>query len=95
MKPVPPRATLSRRQSATLSTPVGASSLGNYIFGGLQTRNHAAVLVGCIAAAAMDKLARSGDDEVRGIVREVLDAVDEGTPLERIALLWGSDDPVG
>ena len=24
---------------ATLSTPVGAPSLGNYIFGGLQTRN--------------------------------------------------------
>ena len=32
---------------ATLSTPVGATSLGNYIFSGLQTRNFAAVLVGC------------------------------------------------
>mgnify|MGYP001178382306 CR=1 FL=1 len=38
---------------ATLSTPVGATSLGNYIFSGLQTRNQAAVLVGCIAAAAL------------------------------------------
>jgi osmoprotectant transport system permease protein len=38
---------------ATLSTPVGAPSLGNYIFSGLQTRNVAAVLVGCIAAAAL------------------------------------------
>jgi osmoprotectant transport system permease protein len=38
---------------ATLSTPVGAPSLGNYIFSGLQTRNLAAVLVGCIAAAAL------------------------------------------
>ena len=38
---------------ATLSTPVGAPSLGNYIFGGLQTRNYTAVLVGCIAAAAL------------------------------------------
>ncbi|MBI4564240.1 MAG: ABC transporter permease/substrate-binding protein [Planctomycetes bacterium] len=37
---------------ATLSTPVGATSLGNYIFGGLQTRNLNAVLVGCVAAAA-------------------------------------------
>ncbi|HEY2385528.1 MAG TPA: ABC transporter permease/substrate-binding protein [Candidatus Binatia bacterium] len=38
---------------ATLSTPVGAPSLGNYIFSGLQTRNLAAVLVGCGAAAAL------------------------------------------
>ena len=38
---------------ATLSTPVGAPSLGNYIFSGLQTRNLTAVLVGCVAAAAL------------------------------------------
>jgi osmoprotectant transport system permease protein len=38
---------------ATLSTPVGAPSLGNYIFGGLQTRNYDAVLVGCVAAALL------------------------------------------
>ena len=38
---------------ATLSTPVGATSLGNYIFSGLQTRNYASVLVGCVAAAAL------------------------------------------
>jgi osmoprotectant transport system permease protein len=38
---------------ATLSTPVGAPSLGNYIFAGLQTRNLSAVLVGCVAAAAL------------------------------------------
>lgn len=38
---------------ATLSTPVGQPSLGNYIFGGLQTRNWTAVLVGCVAAAAL------------------------------------------
>lgn len=38
---------------ATLSTPVGATSLGNFIFTGLQTRNHLAILVGCGAAAAM------------------------------------------
>lgn len=36
---------------ATLSTPVGAESLGNYIFVGLQTRNTDAILVGCISAA--------------------------------------------
>ncbi len=38
---------------ATLSTPVGAPSLGNYIFAGLQTRNLTAVLVGCVAAAML------------------------------------------
>jgi len=39
--------------TATLSTPVGATSLGNYIFSGLQTQNMAAVLIGCIAAALL------------------------------------------
>jgi osmoprotectant transport system permease protein len=39
--------------TATLSTPVGAPSLGNYIFSGLQTRNFGAVLVGSVAAAAL------------------------------------------
>jgi osmoprotectant transport system permease protein len=48
---------------ATLSTPVGAPSLGNLIFAGLQTRDTAAVLLGCAAAAALalalDGLVRS------------------------------------
>ena len=39
--------------TATLSTPVGATSLGNFIFSGLQTRNQTAVLVGCAAAALL------------------------------------------
>ena len=38
---------------ATLSTPVGATSLGNYIFSGLQTQNTAAVLLGCAGAAVL------------------------------------------
>jgi osmoprotectant transport system permease protein len=38
---------------ATLSTPVGATSLGNYIFSGLQTQNYTAVIVGCVAAAGL------------------------------------------
>ena len=42
--------------TATLSTPVGAKSLGNFIFSGLQTRNYTAVLVGCISAAALAML---------------------------------------
>ncbi|MFQ5607864.1 MAG: ABC transporter permease/substrate-binding protein [Candidatus Zixiibacteriota bacterium] len=48
--------------AATLSTPVGATSLGNFIFSGLQTQNQAAVLVGCIGAAflaiSLDQLIR-------------------------------------
>lgn len=39
--------------TATLSTPVGATSLGNFIFSGLQLRDYTAVLVGCVAAAAL------------------------------------------
>jgi osmoprotectant transport system permease protein len=39
--------------TATLATPVGQISLGNYIFSGLQTENWVWVLVGCIAAAAL------------------------------------------
>lgn len=37
---------------ATLSTPIGQTSLGNYIFTGLQTQNWVFVLFGCVAAAA-------------------------------------------
>ncbi|MBI1949209.1 MAG: ABC transporter permease/substrate-binding protein [Deltaproteobacteria bacterium] len=39
--------------TATLTTPVGQPSLGNLIFGGLQTRSWATVLVGCAAAAVL------------------------------------------
>jgi osmoprotectant transport system permease protein len=39
--------------TATLATPVGATSLGNYIFSGLQTQNLVAVVVGCISAAIL------------------------------------------
>lgn len=38
---------------ATLATPVGQMTLGNLIFTGLQTQNHTAVVLGCVAAAAM------------------------------------------
>ena len=37
----------------TLSTPIGQTSLGNYIFTGLQIENWAFVLFGCVAAAAL------------------------------------------
>jgi osmoprotectant transport system permease protein len=38
---------------ATLATPVGAASLGNLIFGGLQTRHYDRVLIGCLTTAAL------------------------------------------
>jgi osmoprotectant transport system permease protein len=39
--------------TATLSTPVGQTSLGNYIFTGLQTENWVSVLFGCAASAGL------------------------------------------
>ncbi len=39
--------------TATLSTPIGQESLGNYIFSGLQTQNWVFVLFGCAAAAIL------------------------------------------
>jgi osmoprotectant transport system substrate-binding protein/osmoprotectant transport system permease protein len=39
--------------TATLSTPIGQTSLGNYIFAGLQTQNWVFVVFGCIAAAVL------------------------------------------
>ncbi len=53
---------------ATLSTPVGAPSLGDYIFMGLQTRNNVAILFGCVFAAV---LAVSLDQLIRLIERAV------------------------
>lgn len=52
--------------TATLSTPVGQTSLGNYIFTGLQTENWVFVLFGCVAAAllalAIDRLLALAED---------------------------------
>jgi osmoprotectant transport system permease protein len=39
--------------TATLVTPVGGVSLGNYIFGGLETLNHVATVFGCVFAALL------------------------------------------
>jgi osmoprotectant transport system permease protein len=39
--------------TATLSTPIGQPSLGNYIFTGLQTQNWVFVIFGCVAAAVL------------------------------------------
>jgi osmoprotectant transport system permease protein len=50
--------------AATLSTPVGQTSLGNYIFSGLQTENWVDVLVGCAASAGLALAA----DQLLGLV---------------------------
>jgi osmoprotectant transport system permease protein len=39
--------------TATLVTPVGGVSLGNYIFGGLETLNYVATVFGCVLAALL------------------------------------------
>jgi osmoprotectant transport system permease protein len=50
--------------AATLSTPVGQTSLGNYIFAGLQTENWVFVLFGCAASAGLAMAA----DQLLGLV---------------------------
>ncbi|MBU1377685.1 MAG: ABC transporter permease subunit [Alphaproteobacteria bacterium] len=50
--------------AATLSTPVGQTSLGNYIFAGLQTENWVFVLFGCAASALLAMAA----DQLLGLV---------------------------
>ncbi|WP_316183549.1 ABC transporter permease/substrate-binding protein [Bradyrhizobium sp. SZCCHNRI1009] len=55
--------------TATLSTPIGQTSLGNYIFAGLQTQNWVLVVFGCVAAAvlalAIDQLLALIEDGLR------------------------------
>jgi osmoprotectant transport system permease protein len=67
--------------TATLATPIGQTSLGNYIFTGLQTQNWVFVIFGCIAAAtlalAVDQLLALVQDGVtrRSSTRSLLGAL--------------------
>jgi osmoprotectant transport system permease protein len=54
--------------AATLATPVGQTSLGNFIFSGLQTENWIFVLVGCFASAALALIA----DQLIGFIERGL-----------------------
>jgi len=54
--------------AATLATPVGQTSLGNYIFSGLQTENWVFVLFGCGASAALAMTA----DQLLGLIESGL-----------------------
>ena len=69
----------------TLSTPVGATSLGNYIFSGLQTRNFTAVLVGCVAAAGLALLL---DGTIRTLERGMTERR-RGSVLASLAVVTG------
>jgi osmoprotectant transport system permease protein len=55
--------------AATLATPVGQTSLGNYIFSGLQTENWVDVLFGCIAAAVL----ALATDQLLGLIESGLE----------------------
>jgi osmoprotectant transport system permease protein len=63
--------------AATLATPVGQTSLGNYIFLGLQTENWVYVLFGCAAAAG---LALAAD--------QLLGLIEAGLVRRRRGLVW-------
>jgi osmoprotectant transport system permease protein len=63
--------------AATLSTTVGQTSLGNYIFTGLQTENWVFVLFGCAAAAATALVA----DQLLGLI-------ETGTTRRRAGRVW-------
>jgi osmoprotectant transport system permease protein len=61
-----------------LSTPVGQTSLGDYIFSGLQTENWAMVLTGCITSALLAL-----------VVDQLLGLIERGTE-RRDRRLWGA-----
>ena len=56
--------------AATLATPVGQTSLGNYIFSGLQTENWVYVIFGCTASAVL----ALGADQLLGLIESGLSA---------------------
>ena len=63
--------------AATLSTPVGQPSLGDYIFSGLQTENWVFVLFGCAASAVMAMTA----DQLLGLIEAGLARRDQSRVL--------------
>ena len=63
--------------TATLSTPVGQTSLGNFIFAGLQTEDWVSVLVGCLAAVALAL-----------ITDQLLGMIESGVAKRRPVRVW-------
>lgn len=62
---------------ATLSTLVGATSFGNFIFSGLQTRNLVAVTVGSVAAATMAVILDAIIGGIQWLAENRVEQVDE------------------
>jgi osmoprotectant transport system permease protein len=76
--------------TATLATPVGQTSLGNYIFSGLQTENWVYVLFGCAAAAGLALIT----DQLLGLIesglaaRKLRAATSSGPRISRSSTSW-------
>ncbi|WP_435416704.1 ABC transporter permease/substrate-binding protein [Parerythrobacter aurantius] len=64
--------------AATLSTTIGAPSLGDPIFAGLQTQNWSLVLAGCLASAALALVADA-----------LLGSIEHGFAVRRRGWVWG------
>ncbi|MBI1203798.1 MAG: ABC transporter permease subunit [Rhodopseudomonas sp.] len=64
--------------TATLATPIGQTSLGNYIFAGLQTQNWVFVIFGCVAAAALAL-----------VIDQLLAQMERGVALRSRVRIWG------
>jgi osmoprotectant transport system permease protein len=82
--------------AATLSTPVGQTSLGNYIFTGLQTQNWVDVMFGCVAAAALafivDQLLALMES---GVVRRKPARIGAGAALLAVGVAFASFPRIG
>jgi osmoprotectant transport system permease protein len=78
--------------TATLATPVGGLSLGNYIFAGLATLNHTATVFGCVTAALLalllDQLVRLMEVATRRRSRRLAAAAGAGLLLVLAAGLY-------
>ena len=64
---------------ATLSTPVGAPSLGNYIFSGLQLRDWQRVLFGCVATMTLSL-----------VLDQLIALIETSLQKRRMAIVWGA-----
>ncbi|NBS31555.1 MAG: ABC transporter permease subunit [Planctomycetia bacterium] len=64
---------------ATLSTPVGAPSLGNYIFSGLQLRDWQRVLFGCVATMTLSL-----------VLDQLIALIEASLQRRRMAVVWGA-----
>jgi len=64
---------------ATLSTPVGAPSLGNYIFSGLQLRDWQRVLFGCVATMTLSL-----------VLDQLIALIEASLQRRRMTVVWGA-----